>query len=81
MRLLRDGSAHGKTDSAIANGMDPAECAARILAGIAAGEAEILVAEGIEEMIAKLRMSDPVKLFETVGAMGSQMAATRDGGG
>ena len=79
--LAADGSAHGKTDSAIANGMDPAECAARILAGIAAGEAEILVAEGIEEMIAKLRMSDPVKLFETVGAMGSQMAATRDGGG
>lgn len=76
--LAADGSAHGKTDSAIANGMDPAECAARILAGIAAGEPEILVAEGIEDMIARLRMSDPRKLFELVGAMGSQMAANGD---
>lgn len=76
--LSGDGSAHGQTDSAIANGMDPAECAARILQGIDAGDAEILVAEGIEEMIAKLRMSDPVKLFEMVGAMGGQMAAKRE---
>jgi short-subunit dehydrogenase len=76
--LAADGSAHGRTDSAIANGMDPAECAARILAGIAAGEPEILVAEGIEEMIAKLRFTDPAQLFATVGAMGSQMAAQRD---
>lgn len=76
--LAGDGSVHGQTNSAIANGMDPAECAARILHGIAAGEAEILIAEGIEETIVKMRMSDPVKLFELVGAMGGQMAAKRD---
>lgn len=76
--LAGDGSAFGRTDSAIANGMDPAECASRILAGIDAGEPEILVAEGIEEMIARLRMSDPLKLFELVGQMGGQMAARRD---
>ncbi|MFN3474929.1 MAG: SDR family NAD(P)-dependent oxidoreductase [Blastomonas sp.] len=76
--LAADGRAHGKTDSAIANGMDPAECAARILAGIAAGEREILVAEGIEEMVARMRFSDPAKLFETTAAMGGQLAAQRD---
>jgi len=76
--LAGDGSAFGRTDSAIANGMDPAECAARILAAIDAGEPEILVAEGIEDMIAKLRMNDPLKLFETLAAMGGQMAAKRD---
>lgn len=76
--LAADGSAHGKTDSAIANGMDPAECAARILAGIAAGQAEILVAEGMEEMLAQLRFSDPQQLFDTLAAMGGQMAAQRD---
>lgn len=76
--LAGDGSAFGRTDSAIANGMDPAECAARILEAIDAGEPEILVAEGIEDMIAKLRMNDPLKLFETLAAMGGQMAAKRD---
>ncbi len=29
-------------------------------------------------MIAKLRLSDPLKLFELVGQMGGQMAAKRD---
>lgn len=76
--LAGDGSAFGRTDSAIANGMDPAECASRILAGIDAGEPEILVAEGIEDMIARLRVNDPIKLFELVGQMGGQMAAKRD---
>ena len=76
--LAADGSAHGQTDSAIANGMDPAECAARILAGVAAGEPEILVAEGMEEMLAKLRFSDPHSLFDTLATMGGQMAAKRD---
>lgn len=76
--LAADGSLHGKTDSTIAAGMDPAVCASRIMAGIAAGEPEILVAEGIEDVIAKMRMSDPLKLFEMVGTMGGQMAAQRD---
>ncbi|MFN3818982.1 SDR family NAD(P)-dependent oxidoreductase [Blastomonas sp.] len=76
--LAADGSAHGKTDSAIANGMDPQDCAARILAGVAAGEREILVAEGMEEMLARLRFSDPQKLFDTLAAMGGQLAAQRD---
>lgn len=76
--LAGDGSAYGVTDSTIANGMPASQCAARILEGIAAGDAEILVAEGMEDTIAKLRMSDPVKLFELVGAMGGQMAAKRD---
>lgn len=76
--LAGDGSAFGKTDSAIANGMDPALFAERMLAGIDAGEPEILVAEGLEDMIARLRMSDPLKLFETVGSIGAQMAAKRD---
>lgn len=76
--LAADGTAHGRTDSAIANGMDPAECATRILAGIAAGEREILVAQGMEETLARLRFSDPQKLFDTLAAVGGQMAAKRD---
>jgi len=76
--LAADGSLHGKTDSTIANGMDPAVCAQRILADIAAGHPEIVVAEGLEDMLAKLRFSDPDKLFGTAAAMGGQLAAQRD---
>lgn len=76
--LAADGSPHGRTDSAIANGMDPGECAARILAGVAAGDREILVAEGLEESLAGLRFSDPEKLFAASATMGGQLAAQRD---
>ncbi|MEZ5708284.1 MAG: SDR family NAD(P)-dependent oxidoreductase [Blastomonas sp.] len=73
--LSADGSRHGKTDGPIANGMDPAECARRILDGVASGVREIMIAEGAEEAMALMRHSDPEKLFDTLSAIGVQVEA------
>jgi len=79
--LLADGSARGESDPNIEAGMDPAECARRILAGIAAGEREILVADGAEAFAAGLRFSDPDRLFDMLAREGARLAAEREKGG
>lgn len=79
--LLADGSARGESDPNIEAGMDPAECARRILAGIAAGEREILVADGAEAHAAALRFSDPERLFDMLAREGPRLAAEREKGG
>jgi short-subunit dehydrogenase len=79
--LLADGSARGESDPNIEAGMDPAECARRILAGIAAGEREILVADGAEAFAAGLRFSDPDRLFDLLAKEGARLAAEREKGG
>ncbi|MBA2918922.1 SDR family NAD(P)-dependent oxidoreductase [Sphingomonas sp. MAH-20] len=79
--LLADGSARGASDPNIEAGMDPAECARRILAGIAAGEREILVAQGAEAHAAALRFSDPERLFDMLAREGARLAAEREQGG
>lgn len=76
--LSGDGSKHGETDSAIANGMDPAECARRIVEGIEAGQREIMVAEGQELAFSQLRHKEPEQLFAVTAALGKQLAAGRD---
>ena len=78
--LLADGSARGESDPNIDAGMDPAECARRILAGIAAGEREIIVAEGAEAHAAGLRFSDPERLFDMLAKEGARLAAEREKG-
>jgi short-subunit dehydrogenase len=79
--LLADGSVRGESDPNIEAGMDPAECARRILAGIAAGEREIIVADGAEAVAAGLRFSDPERLFDMLAREGARLAAEREKGG
>jgi short-subunit dehydrogenase len=78
--LQGDGSARGRSDPNIAGGMEPAECARRILAGLAEGKREILVAEGLEAMAAALRWQNPDQLFDLVAAEGARLAAVRAAG-
>lgn len=75
--LQADGSARGQSDANIEAGMDPAECARRILAGLAAGQREILVAEGGEAFAAALRWQDPERLFDMLSAEGKRLAEAR----
>jgi short-subunit dehydrogenase len=75
--LQADGSRRGESDANIDAGMDPAECARRILAGIAAGQREILVAEGGEALAAELRFANPEQLFAMLAGAGAKLAEER----
>jgi short-subunit dehydrogenase len=78
--LQGDGSARGTSDANIEAGMDPAECARRILDGLAEGRREILVADGAEAFAASLRFRDPDRLFDLLAAEGARLAEARAGG-
>jgi dehydrogenase/reductase SDR family member 7B len=67
--LNADGSARGESDAAIENGLDPAEAARRIWDAVADGTRELLIAEGLEADIVRLRGSDPERLFDMMEAM------------
>jgi short-subunit dehydrogenase len=75
--LQADGSARGESDMNIEAGMDPAGCARRILAGLAEGRREILVAEGAEAFAAGLRWQDPERLFDMLAVEGRRLAEAR----
>jgi hypothetical protein len=64
----------------IDNGMEPAECARQILEAVAANVPELIVAEGPELMLAKLRQSEPEKLFEMTAGLGAQIAEKYESG-
>jgi len=66
--LTADGSARGRSDSVIDNGMAPEEAARRILDGVASGEREIIVARGGESSWGEQRRT-PDALFDQVAAM------------
>lgn len=78
--LQGDGTPRGESDVNIDAGMDPAECVRRILDGIAAGQREIIVAEGGEAWAAAMRVSDPNGLFDRVAQEGARLAALREAG-
>ena len=78
--LQADGRARGQSDANIEAGMDPAECARQILAGLAAGQREILVAEGGEAFAAALRWQDPERLFDMLATEGKRLAEARAAG-
>ena len=78
--LQGDGSARGVSDANIDAGMDPAECARRILDAVAAGARELVVAEGAEAFAAALRWQDPERLFDLLAAEGARLARERDEG-
>ena len=75
--LSADGSRRGVSDNVIDNGMNPNDCARQIVEGVKAGVPELLIAEGQELVMAKLRQSEPEQLFKTTAAFGAQLAAKK----
>lgn len=66
--LTGKGVARGKSDKAIDEGIPPAEAAAAICDGIAAGQREIVVARGVEAAMGEMRRT-PDALFDQMAAM------------
>jgi short-subunit dehydrogenase len=66
--LTADGSARGKSDKAIDEGIPPAEAARAMLDGIAAGEREIIVARGVELAMGEMRRT-PTALLDQMATM------------
>jgi dehydrogenase/reductase SDR family member 7B len=66
-----DGKAQtrGFSDPAIDNGMAPEVAAARILEALQAGQRELILADGMEAHAARLRRSDPDKLFDLMAQL------------
>jgi short-subunit dehydrogenase len=79
--LQADGSRRGESDANIESGIEPGECARRILDGLAEGAREIIVADGMEAGAALLRFQDPERLFDLVAREGARLAAEREAGG
>ncbi|MFZ1743924.1 MAG: SDR family NAD(P)-dependent oxidoreductase [Pontixanthobacter sp.] len=66
--LTADGSQRGKSDKAIDNGIQPADAAKTMVDAIAAGQREIIVAEGMELAMGEMRRT-PDQLFDQVAAL------------
>jgi dehydrogenase/reductase SDR family protein 7B len=62
-------NARGKSDAVIDAGMEPGETAARILDAVKTGVRELVLAEGMEADIVRLRRSDPDALFDAMAGM------------
>jgi dehydrogenase/reductase SDR family protein 7B len=70
--LDANANTRGVSDAAIDNGMDANVAAERILEAVTTGKRELILAEGMEAEIARLRRADPDALFDR---MASLMAA------
>jgi dehydrogenase/reductase SDR family member 7B len=66
--ILADGSTRGVSDAAIEAGMPADVAAAAMIAAIADGTRELILAEGGEATVAAVRRSDPNKLFDMMAA-------------
>ena len=69
----------GVSDTAIEEGMDPREAARRIVDAIAEGQRELILAEGIEAEMVRLRRESPEVLFDMMAKLVSDGYATRMG--
>jgi dehydrogenase/reductase SDR family protein 7B len=67
--LNAQANARGVSDDVIDNGMEPQAAARRILAAVSAGDRELILAEGMEAEIARLRRSDPNALFDQMARL------------
>ncbi|WP_069861759.1 SDR family NAD(P)-dependent oxidoreductase [Pseudomonas citronellolis] len=76
--LEGNGTQRGRSDTNIDNGIDPAVAAQTILAGLAARQHDIVVAEGTEKLALQLRQADPEKLFALVAQEGARLAQQRE---
>ncbi|MFN4112791.1 MAG: SDR family NAD(P)-dependent oxidoreductase [Sphingomonadaceae bacterium] len=66
--LSADGSKRGRSDAVIDNGIPASEAAKTMLDAVAAGEREIIVAEGMEQAMGEMRRT-PDALFDQLAAM------------
>ncbi len=66
--LTADGSKRGRSDRVIDSGIAPAEAAQRIVDAVAAGQREIIVAEGVEQAMGEMRRT-PDALLDQVADM------------
>ncbi len=66
--LTADGTARGRSDDVIDNGIAPDEAASRIVDAIELNQREIIVAEGMEEAMGELRRT-PDQLLDQVAGM------------
>ncbi|WP_435605915.1 SDR family NAD(P)-dependent oxidoreductase [Pseudomonas knackmussii] len=76
--LEGNGSQRGRSDTNIDNGIDPAVAARTILAGLAARQHDIVVAEGMEKLALQLRQADAEKLFALTAQEGARLAKQRE---
>jgi len=76
--LEGNGTQRGRSDTNIDNGIDPAAAAQTILAGLAARQHDIVVAEGMEKLALQLRQADPEKLFALTAQEGARLAQQRE---
>jgi short-subunit dehydrogenase len=67
--LVADGSARGVSDAAIEHGMPAADAAEAMLAAIAEGKRELVLATGLEYEIVMLRRRDPDALFDQMSGL------------
>jgi len=74
--LNADGSRRGVSDKGIDGGMDPADAAATMLAAMAAGEREIIVATGLEQHIGEACRT-PDAIFDRMAKMVADGYATK----
>ena len=75
-----DGGVRGRSDENIDNGMAPERAADIILAAMAEGKREIVVAEGMELAALQMRAANPDALFDFIGNEGARLSAARDAG-
>lgn len=69
--LTADGSARGKSDKAIDEGIDPADAAKTMVDAMELNQREIVVARGMEEAMGEARRT-PDQLFDQVAGMVAQ---------
>ena len=74
--LTGAGEARGVSDVNIEAGLEPEAAAVAILDGIAAGEREIAIAEGMEKAALEMRRTDPEPLFRLLAEQGKELAAS-----
>ncbi len=77
--LTGSGAAVGAADPEIDAGMDPDDCAAVILQGIADGIEEIAVGNGPEMGLLELKRQDPTTLFRALEARAAEVRARLQG--
>ena len=76
--ITAHGEKRGRSDANIDNGMAPEKAANLILDGLAAGDREIVVAEGMELNALKIRAANPEMAFAFVAKEGARLAAERE---
>ncbi|MEO1659062.1 MAG: SDR family NAD(P)-dependent oxidoreductase [Pseudomonadota bacterium] len=75
--LTATGGVRGTSDANIDNGLPAEEAATRIINGMAAGDREIPVAEGMEAMALQMRAANPDALFQITAEQGRTLAEAR----